>query len=559
MKSLQTKLTQIGAYLKTREGLLVLLCSLILVVASCYAAVQASHLYATNSDAVVDVYMFDDGLDRNQIIVPGQHANILKYPLFIAQGFFPYNLTTFIAVNGGLVVLCILLWALLLIKLFGRKYAPLILLATAALTISSTEFVINLAETTVRNIEFPLALWFIIIINNVLRQKAYTKYSRIAVILGCVLYTVMLAGDNLFIYAVSLPLLIILGGFWLQRRTLTKPMMQAIAIVIATTLGSFLLKTFMDAAGLIIASKASFSPTVVDSGLFFPSLITAGSQLLHLQGAYIFGKTIGPETATIFVNFILFLVGLLGLGLILVRLGKTYASKGKLTDNNLFIYATLALSFLFSLGVYVMTGQVVQQLANGTIVNMGQIRYLAFVPLLLLVGFVWIIKEYYSKHRWLMIGLLCLFIVEMITITPTIHRFYTKQVAALVPVIEQHDARAAYLQQEGVSDIITGYWEGSTLRFWSEDTIDFAPVNGCKYPFSINTRVDWYAPESGKSALLVSRSGPDAQFWQCDDQTLMQIYGQPTSRKTVGDGEIWIYDTDVRSRLPVYGQDPLIY
>lgn len=553
MQKARPQLSKVGAFLRTKQGIAIVVCSLILLLVSCYSATKASHTYATNSDAIVDVFMFGDGLQRNQIVLPGQHANTLKFPLFIFQGMIPFTFTTFMLVNIVLILATIGLWTLLLTKLFGRKYLPLILLAFAALVFSSTEFSINLAETTIRNVEFPLALWFVFIINDVLRQKKFTTVGKWAAIAGCVLYSILLSGDSLFIYATSVPILIVLGVYWLQTRRLTRPMIKAGAIVAAVSVGAFAIKLFLNVSGLVITSKSAFSPTVVDAAAFFPSIVTAGSQVLKMQGAYIFGETIGPKTLALFINFALLFISFGGLMLMLAKANKRYRGEKSLTDDNTFIYATVGLSFLLTLGVYIFSGQVVQQLPGGQFADMGQIRYIAFLPLLLLVGFVWVIKEYYSKHRWLMVLLLVMFVVQIISVAPQIRTTYAANIASQRPSPDYLRVQTAYLKQQDVHHVITGYWDGSPLRFWSNSEIKFAPIAGCKFPFDINTRIDWYIPEENtKSALLVDRTGPDAPFWNCDDATLVQIYGEPASKQTFDFTEIWVYNTDVRSSLPAY-------
>jgi hypothetical protein len=109
-----------------------------------------------------------------------------------------------------------------------------------------------------------------------------------------------------------------------------------------------------------------------------------------------------------------------------------------------------------------------------------------------------------------------------------------------------------YLTQNKVDTVVTDFWYGPPLRFWSSDRINYAPQINCNQPLPFDSRKDWYIPQKDKkTALIIDRGGLNYGYWSCTDSDLIRIYGTPVSKaKTPGvkSGEtvsVWIYNYDV--------------
>ncbi len=143
----------------------------VLLLTTVYAAFNTSNYFSTNSDALIATHQFSHGVEGNTVALPGSHANILMIPVLYVQGHLPYRYKSFTFLNIFLVLTTILAWAFLLIKLFGREYEIPIILLLSSLIFASVTFNIGIGNTTFRNIAFPLSLWFIFIIRDLLKSE----------------------------------------------------------------------------------------------------------------------------------------------------------------------------------------------------------------------------------------------------------------------------------------------------------------------------------------------------------------------------------------------------
>jgi hypothetical protein len=157
------------------QGKLRLALLAVLLAVTVYTSVCASIFIANNSDAVVYPYLFMDGIGGSDMVVPGKHANILKYPLFWLQSVLPYNYETLMVVNVLLVVATVFGWLFLLMRIVDRKYHDVLIAGLILLLISSQSFNTEIIYNTVRNIEYPIALAFIMATAHILLGKAFRR------------------------------------------------------------------------------------------------------------------------------------------------------------------------------------------------------------------------------------------------------------------------------------------------------------------------------------------------------------------------------------------------
>jgi hypothetical protein len=532
---------------------------LLLLGTTAYGAKHTSNYYSNDADAVVEPYLFAAGPHRHDVVLPNQHTNILKFPLFYIEGHLPYHYASFFIFNCILCLITVGGWAYLLVKLFGKKYAIPILMLLSVLIFSSTMLNVEIGETTIRNIEFPIALWFILNLGQLLSGTRRNRRQLIVSAISYVLYAITVAGDAYFAYVVSAPILLVILWYWIQSRTFSKRMVQVALVVLGTEVGAVALKMLLVKSGFIVTYRPMTTPIVSYDNLW-PSISTAFEQFLNLQGAHIFGRQLGVRTLAYFINFIITALGLAGLVRIIKGANRDYRLRKDLGLNDNFVLSVVATCFFMAFIVYVLSNEVVQTLSSGEVVSLGQDRYIALMPFLLLVGIIWFIKNHYANRRGLVVVLVVISLVEILTVIPSVRQDYSSLTPAPTrPVIVSLDND---LKQDNVHEVLTGYWYGSVIRLWSDNTIGFAPIANCNAPFYFNVREAWYVPQGlTRTALVIDRTGPDSPSWACGDATLRQIYGTPklqqqvVSPNTHEDLSIWVYDYDIRQRLQGFPAD----
>lgn len=529
----------------------------LLLLTTVYAAVNTSSYFSTNSDAIIATQQFSKGVPGNTIALPGSHSNILMMPLLYVQGHLPYHYKSFVALNALLVLTTISAWALLLIKLFGRKYEVPVLVLLSSLLFASVTFNIGIGNTTFRNLGIPIALGFVFIVNALLQKSKFSRNEKLAMGVGSLLFCVLLAGDSFFIFSIVGPLVFVIFWYWFQSKKFTVNMGRVLGLVAGIVVGSVIIKWVFAALKLVYFDYVFLGkPTVVSYENLGPSLQVTLRQLVELQGGTIFGEVVSIKQLLAFINLGILIIGFVGLTLILVQAGKAYRASKQLAKNNEFVIVVLAASYFAVLLDYVLSGYAVIKMPDGHIIDFMNTRYLTLLPLITIASFIWVLQRYYSELRY-GVMLCMILVVGIIAYHPTVKTAYALQNQNKpVPSKASVDELIGYLTANHIDEIVTDFWYGPPIRFWSSDKIQYAPVITCKYPIPFDSRADWYQPVKGKkTALIIDRGGLNFGYWSCTDDELKQIYGEPaaqTEAAGIHPGEIvkvWVYDYDVRERL----------
>jgi hypothetical protein len=529
----------------------------LLAAVTLYCAWYANYYQAGNADDIVYPYLFQH-FQAHDIILPGQHANLLKLPIFVLQAVLPYNFSTFTIVNLSLVLVTTLAWVILLIWLLGRRYAPLICLSLASVLLGSQLLNYDLMGTTIRNIEFPIVLAFIIYTGTLLQKHALSRRKLIIGGVVGLLFSLTIAGDSFFLYTVCFSLLLVLAFYWLTGEQVAKLRQQyrlAAAYAIGFSVLALVIRLAVSVLGITKYYTAGvFKPHVLPLNHLAPSISTATTQLLNLFDANIFGLAVRPGNSLVFLNFLLLALGLAGLAYMLrdsLDAARRQNLLKRLNFTRVFTLAVMSLTFFVTYVVYIVADLVVMPDANGNIVSFNQERYLVIAPLLLVAGIAYLVWRKFSLWRLVFVGLPAIILFGLLINSPSIKRSHVYDSSLRAgPIAVAKAAKANH-----VPLLVTGYWYGSSTRFWSHGQIAFAGIANCNIPEpTFNNRFSWYKPDLAihKSALVVSRSGPDAQFWVCSDARLTAIYGNPVKVAPVGSNgqtSLWIYNYDVRSRL----------
>ncbi len=530
----------------------------LLLVAVVYSSWHANLFYSNIQDAILYPYLFSH-YHLHDIIVPAQHANILKFPLFWLQSVLPYNYTTLTIVDIGLAIVSIAWWAILLVVIFGRRYAPVICSLLFGVVIASVSLSNNFVETSIRNIEYPIGLSFILII-SVLLKKA--RFTRKEVILGGIislLFALSVAGDNLILTSFSVPLLAILGLYWLQTGNHSKQWLRAVGLVVLVSLGGLIIRKLVFLSG-VVTGYYNMGFHIVPIHSFAPSLGHATSQLLNLSGGSITSQALSPGLLLYMLNLLALIVGIGGLVFALIHATKRFYRGKTMVGDDSFLWAALATSFFATFATYIFSNLVVTETASGTFVDSSQIRYISLMPLLVVVGVAVLLKHFYAKRSDLRVAVVVIFMVAAVFAIPVVRNNWvgSDQTAHNTRTVINNVVREA--KQDNVQAIVSGDTLGATVRFWSHNTIQYVSIIDCNQPFQINTRLSWRKPATGvtNTALVIDTTGVDALYWQsCQLQSLQGIYGQPAAIKYVANPmgtqpiQMWIYHYDIRQKLIV--------
>ena len=526
-----------------------ILATILLLVTSVYAGRHASDDYSTNSNAHMLTHTFSGNTDY-PVLLPGNHATLIVIPLVYIQGHLPYNYTSFTLLNVGLVLATMFGWAFLMIKLFGRRYEIPILVILSSLIFTSVAFSYSLAYTTIRNFEYPLALWFVMIVASVLKGAVFSRRQKVLAAIGSILFAITLAGDSLFGYAIVLPLLVVLAWYWIQSKTFNINFAKALGLIVITYLGAVLIKTALSAADIIAFDYSFPMPkTLLEPARLAPSLGVTLKETLDLHGAYIFNEILHYPNMFLFINFGLLLAGLAGFGMIISRTNRGFRSLKGAVDETNFVSAVMAVSFIVTFLVFLTSGYAIAALSTGELVSAENARYISLLPLLTVVSLVWILKTHYSKHVAFM-GVLCLVLVGGIFASrPVVDAAYKsgEHKLEISPSRNSINGILNILQENDVTLVSADYWYGHVLRFWSSSRINAVAPVSCG-PQVVTEDNPLFSRQDKNVAFIIDRGERNySAFWACTDDQLAEFYGTPDKVLEVEGAadnppvKIWIY------------------
>jgi hypothetical protein len=561
----EVKLRLLATYLKKDRVIkcLNIFSILFLAGAIIYAARQSLFNSTYNADAIVYPFLFRH-FQLHDILIPGYHSNLIFFPIYIVEAIIPYNFMTYSLVTLGLIFTTLMAWSLITSKYFGKHYTPILNAILTAFVLGSSTFVSTITGNAIRNIEFPIALAFILFTARLIASKKVTTKGKNLAFVILLLFSLSLAGDNLLTYLVVLPLLLSILIFYARGLIDKYVLLKSSVFVISSVVISFIIQRLISISGIAAYYESkNFAPHTVPQEALSLSISTALRQLMDMVGGNIFGREVTIFQAIIYLNFCLLIYGSIVYFLIL----KSYLNKrttAKILNKN-FVMLVLSISFFTTIAVYILADQVVRKLPNGELISRDQTRYLSMIPLLLVFSITYHLRSKLRNNKIALVLIPLLLFGLIIISAPYIKFSKHGGYASTQNVRDTIDEAIEVAKSNDISLLITGYWYGATTRFWSHDSIMAVSVANCNDAMPIfNNRLSWYKPSPNikRSALLVDRSGKDRNYWNCTNQDIVRAYGRPERvvrlsgvdevsgyRMKHGALQLWIYNYDLRNNI----------
>jgi len=539
---------------KTYTLLIAIAAALGLLFTTLYSGWHANLLASTDSDGIVNTYLFQS-FQIKDMIVPGNHTLLIKWPLFAIQSLFTYNFTSYAILNFLLLFGTIVGWLVGLTLLFGKRHFVLICIGLSVILLGTSLFPYSLLYGSLRNIEYPIGLFYILAIRSYLSTKIFTRKHIAQLITAFALFTLAASGDSLMVISFAAPLFVIGLVYWIKGGKLNKKILYALAGTFASIALALIIQRVIPLTGIaLLHFDSAFNPVIVRFELLWPSLAYAFEQLFNLIGASIAGKAITPANAIYFFKFATLALGIIGLIVGVVQLIK--AKTTNMLNGNTLAYGWLGISFFTTFLAYVLFGMAYNQLPDGTLVDAGSVRYIELLPLLTVAGLILLFLSLPKNRQYIVLGLFmtAAFGIALISMNAIRADTLKNDEFANARIATQKEI-ASILKKNDVQFLGSGYWDGATTRFWAQDTIDYVSISSCNVSGpDFNTRSSWLnSGHYDRSALLVDRHGRSAAYWGCTDQQILDIYGAPKQVIAVdastNSPTVWLYDYDIRSKF----------
>ncbi|MGB4759541.1 MAG: hypothetical protein WBP26_05815 [Candidatus Saccharimonadales bacterium] len=531
----------------------VLLISAVLFLAAAFSLSTwfANYYNINNADYVVYPQLFGQ-FQSGDIIFPGQHSNFLKFPLYALQSVMPYNELTLSIVNIGTHALAVLSWALLLVWVFGRKYLIPICIALGSLLVSSQLLALDFVGNTLRNIEFPIVFAFSALVVQTMLYGFY--HSKLLYVMLGVLFSATVAGDSFFMYTVPFALLCLTLILAIKRLVTRNNLLRGALVLLASLTLAYIFRASVQPLGLgIYYTDPSFTTTLAPLDHIIASLKIVVKQLFELAGVDHDTPSLATTPLNV-INFFVLSAGVVGLAWSIIAFLKpgTNRSVKKITlRETMVVFASLW--FFIILAIYIFSGLVVTKLPDGSFVSSHQSRYIVILPYIALFGFLYALSKCKPRNTATFCSLASVLVLLSL---PFLHQLFNYPRYGLSERVAIQKV-ARYIDKNDVDILVSGYWYGAPVRFWSQNKdLHIASVFGCNAASpNFNVRKSWYAPSEKpvRSSLVVATQGLDANMVDCPEEAVRATYGIPRSQKQIKAGAneatVYTYDYDLRQKI----------
>ena len=509
----------------------------ILVASVIFTTTLTTKLQMTNGDQFISGAIFGN-MANGTPMISASHTNLLKLPLLVLEGVLPQNFTLYVFINSLIIIVAVLLWAILIGRVLGRKIIPLTLLCFAALLMSSPTLSVNLSMLTIRHIEYPLSLIYILLIMKFIRIQ---KYHLIFASLLALYLAALLINDNFFLYTL-VPTSLIGTLFYIHHKGKGREVTYSIVATLGGVVLSLVITKLINLWGVIsmVSGYANAHEFISFHDLGQAISLTI-SQTLDLFGAFLFGSEIRKQD-------IIILLGMVILGITVY--GMVASIKNKHQNN----YTPLTKAYLPLFTLFIYLAYILPGFANPN--NVRYITGIVFIGTTYFsLGIIYLSRKnqfYYSFAFFFLI------LLTVIAIPRAVHA-YQDTAVGINRDIARTKLTSQILKSNDVSTVVTGGGHFS-LWFYSDKKINIVQLeNSCNTPSPWANNSSWLAPApKSRSAFLVDLSYPEHANRVCGIDRVSKIYGTPEKIVPVPKpGEtsnqvttfLLLYNYDIRTKL----------
>jgi hypothetical protein len=523
---------------------------LVLLSVSIYIGIQASVTQQVVSDQFISTYIFSDAL-KGVPMVSTDHTNIIKIiPLWI-QGNFGYSLASYVGLNIAFILGSISLWVYLIGRIFGSKVRTIALFTFSAVLFASTSFAINITMTTLRHIEYPLGLLFVLLLAGLLLNKPKRFLARGVLIAS--LLAILILNDKYFLYTLVPAVIIGVIFFSLNQIKKRYAVFTIVVVLIGASIG-LLLPSLLNHTGLIsILPGYVRINSVVDFDALFNSVLLTIKQTLNLFGGLIFGQQAKVRNATIFLLLFIPIISAIAIR----KMSKVYTFAK--TPIAYFIHITLTAWILMAYAVYILSGSTTE----------GNDRYLTlivFIGITYFSWFVWRLSNSKNNRTWLVFAVCLVMLISIPLSYPRVHSAYRDAKIFSSSQAQAAKETATILESNNIKLLAApfGYY---SLKFFAptNNNLTIVGVDHCNLPNVWSNNGDWiYNNKYTRSAYIFEEKqyAPTQENF-CSEADLIQLFGQPDSilrtpsmyaagKQT----KIYVYNYDIRSHFDTSGITP---
>ncbi len=498
----------------------------------------AAHVHSSNSDQLVNSYLFERVATLKGAMLPGAHTFLLKWPLFWLIKTIGLSASTFSTMTAAVTVVTVGGLAFLLHKIdhrplvFGTMCLALasVLMLVPAQPYAGAILPVNMAMITTRNLEY---LVFIAALGFVVHARAL-RSKKFAVAVG--LLTVLLASDKLF-------LTISFGGALLALVCYTLAQRWRLANIAARWLAATTAAAVL-ATGLLWAVDALNITHIVNSTGSGPYGLVQSGKSLALGCYYAitglltnFGANPAAVATTVremprqAVRSLIGIGGLaylINLGVLIVGLlaalgvmGASFKKSHNGVDHDslsllaiLLLWATIAAA-----GAFAVTN-------HDYVVDA---RYLTISVFAVFTALAVVLRNKRLRSEFLILTGAVLIVGNIFGLAASLQA-HNDSLTAQSNIDGRNLLVAQALSYHSVSVLVGDYWRVVPTKLVSSKPLNIMPLSDCTTPRSILSSSEWQPNLGNQSfAYLLSLDKGLTDFPTCSLQQVVTKYGRPNT------------------------------
>ena len=525
--------------------------ALILFAAAIFYGYKSAQIHMSNSDQLIDIFMFSDAEAFRESVFPSSHSFFFKWPIFaIASQFTSYEM--FIILTIVITVITVFFMALASYFISGKSLkitaiSCLSIAITMLLTPIQTEpghpLPVGIGMITTRNLEFIVFAAILYLMTKTEKIKSWKFW------LGAVLLAVIGASDALFLETAMLATLIF--GIFIYIRDRSKKIEKRAVLPFISSIIAFLLAKitiFLISYFNITSFTASHGLKTADSiQQIFDQFLNSIQAIFINFGAPVFGVS-GKKISVYFISFAIMCFACFAIFYVIKHWWKkTKKDESKLNFLFLYILATFAAFFAF-----ICT-------SHGELENARYVQIVWFAGIFSLSYFMTKINK--KIIPWTIIFLIFASPVIFLASKIVINNYEkTTEMEYHLPSSRVVDI----LNKEKIDVLVGQFWRVIPAKVEKPELVTVGLDGKCNLPSGGGKfSKAWISRgEYSRSALLLNQTGisPDNEPYfisECSESGIREIYGKPVKSMTLQEEpegplmKIYLYNYDIREKIKI--------